>query len=277
MEARLGVQAQAAVIEQYLCVCANVHNAAQHHLVFCSEGHRQHICLLLAGFYVVKKFLGVPANASLDAILDASQDLCSRPWSWVQQKLGQQINAERYCTWGPYMVKLLKEGLLLKDSAVHVGSGDVGWPLGAALSEASRLPEMMCKERQLPGGVAAVALRVHNGQLGSTDGQDVGIVAGPAADYSQRSSLAQRLWGTHRRLHMGQVSVIFVCVMVWLSIVVYCLPSKHHSASAGVSGPWSIPGHGKSPGRAFMSPVLPVAGYHRGRSSPNNMRNGLKH
>ncbi|KAF6251240.1 hypothetical protein COO60DRAFT_658166 [Scenedesmus sp. NREL 46B-D3] len=99
--------------------------------------------LALTGFYVVAKFLQVPRDAPLGAVLDASKGLCSRPWSWVSEHLGHNINVERYCTWGPYVVKLLRQGLQLKDSAVRVGSGDVGWPLGAALAEASKLPDMM--------------------------------------------------------------------------------------------------------------------------------------
>lgn len=45
--------------------------------------------------------------------------------------------------WGPYVVELLQRGLRLEEASVRVGSGDVAWPLGAALVEGSRLPELM--------------------------------------------------------------------------------------------------------------------------------------
>jgi hypothetical protein len=38
---------------------------------------------VVAGFYVVAKFLEVPHDAPLGAVLDASKELCSKPWSWV--------------------------------------------------------------------------------------------------------------------------------------------------------------------------------------------------
>jgi hypothetical protein len=48
---------------------------------------------------------------------------------------------ERYCTWGPYVVKLLLNGLGLEEQHVFIAQdGDLGWPLGAVLVEASKLP-----------------------------------------------------------------------------------------------------------------------------------------
>ncbi|WIA12016.1 hypothetical protein OEZ85_012097 [Tetradesmus obliquus] len=160
--------------------------------------------LALTGFYVVAKFLGVPHDAPLGALLDASKELCARPWPWVSEHLGSNINVERYCTWGPYVVKLLRHGLRLKDSAVRVGSGDVGW--------------------------------------------------------------AQVLWGGRQGIHMGHVFGVFVCVAVWLSVVVYCLPARVGAVGLSVL-PVVLRGL-QGPGKAQF--VLPVAAHaaHRGRSRP---------
>jgi hypothetical protein len=94
-----------------------------------------------AGFYVVSRFLEVQDSQSLQPLLDAAKTLCRRPWPWVQKHLGSNVNVERYCTWGPYVVQLLLHGLGLEESRVAIAQdGDLGWPLGAVLVEASRLP-----------------------------------------------------------------------------------------------------------------------------------------
>jgi hypothetical protein len=91
---------------------------------------------------VVSKFLGVQGSgSSLEPLLGAAKTLCARPWPWVQQHLGHHVNVERYCTWGPYVATLLLRGLGLGEQRVVIAQdGDVGWPLGAVLVEASKLP-----------------------------------------------------------------------------------------------------------------------------------------
>lgn len=90
---------------------------------------------------MVSRFLGVQDRRTLDPLLDAAKTLCSRPWTWVQEHLGSNVNVERYCTWGPYVVKLLLHGLGLEEQHVYIAhDGDLGWPLGAVLVEASKLP-----------------------------------------------------------------------------------------------------------------------------------------
>eukprot|EP00878_Enallax_costatus_P031203 GHUV01034099.1.p1 GENE.GHUV01034099.1~~GHUV01034099.1.p1 ORF type:complete len:204 (+),score=61.91 GHUV01034099.1:533-1144(+) len=191
----------------------------------------------------------------------------------MQHNMGQQINAERYCTWGPYTVKLLKEGLLLKDSAVLVGSGDVGWTLGAALSEASKLPDMMRQPAAAKGHTKAAAadpsLRERMAARQANTAPEVSV-----QDYLQHSSWAQQLWGSQKRMHMGHMSAILVCIVAWLSVVLCCLPSKQQGAGMGVAASWHQQAHSKGSGRAAVSPVLPLAGHHLGRNSPNTFRSG---
>jgi apyrase len=78
--------------------------------------------MLQSGFYVVAKFLQLPDGAPLDQVLAAGEQLCRRPWSWVQQHLDGHVNVEKYCTWAPYTVKLLREGLRLRDEQIHTGT-----------------------------------------------------------------------------------------------------------------------------------------------------------
>jgi hypothetical protein len=244
----------------------------------------------------------------------------------VSEHLGHNINVERYCTWGPYVVKLLRHGLRLKDSAVRVSSGDVGWPLGAALAEASKLPDMMevaaaagtartagrsrKEQARWAGSVAAPAAQ--QGRSSSSrgddtpnqqeDGSNVAATSGlsvahagqaePAAaaaaagdaitddgsghvgawQYSQRRSWAQVLWGSSRRgVHMGHVFAVFVCVVIWLSVVAYCLPTRVGAVGLSVLPvPLTTVLRGlQGPGKAHY--VLPVAAHpaaHHGRSRP---------
>jgi hypothetical protein len=50
-----------------------------------------------AGFYVVAKFLEVPHDAPLGAVLDASKELCSKPWSWVSEGAGWHTRGAGCC------------------------------------------------------------------------------------------------------------------------------------------------------------------------------------
>jgi hypothetical protein len=53
------------------------------HWLLCGRSLQLEHVYGVAGFYVVVKFLEVPRDAPLGAVLDASKELCSRPWSWV--------------------------------------------------------------------------------------------------------------------------------------------------------------------------------------------------
>jgi hypothetical protein len=254
----------------------------------------------------------------------------------VSQHLGHNINVERYCTWGPYVVKLLRHGLHLKDSAVRVGSGDVGWPLGAALAEASKLPDMMglAGDAVVAGGAAGVASakvarsrkeqaawgksaaeplsEKHTGSSSRSVGHSTAQQASPSSakqvpassstpvvddtaaaatvaapagaastatvgddgteqvgtwQYSQRRSWAQALWGSSRQgVRMGHVFGVFMCVVVWLSVVVYCLPARVGAVGLSVL-PVVLRGL-QGPGKAQY--ILPVAGHpsHHARGRP---------
>lgn len=210
----------------------------------------------------------------MDQVLQAAQELCSRPWWWVQQNMGQQINAERYCTWGPYTVKLLREGLLLEDGAVHVGGGNVGWTVGAALSEASKLDDMMgqtataCASTRAESADPTLAERVDIGQRGAAS-------VAPTQAYPQQSGWSQRFWGRQKHMHMGHVSAVLFCIVAWLSVVLICLSSQQQGAGVGVTASWQQPTQFKGPGRAALSPVLPVVGHNWGRNGHNAFRNSI--
>lgn len=64
------------------------------------------------------------------------------PLSSLQASLGDRINIEKYCLWGPYASQLLSSGLALREAQLSIGSGGLGWPLGAALAEALALSSM---------------------------------------------------------------------------------------------------------------------------------------
>eukprot|EP00245_Coleochaete_scutata_P015820 TRINITY_DN7186_c0_g2_i1.p1 TRINITY_DN7186_c0_g2~~TRINITY_DN7186_c0_g2_i1.p1 ORF type:complete len:523 (-),score=55.79 TRINITY_DN7186_c0_g2_i1:26-1414(-) len=93
----------------------------------------------LTGFYVVYHFLRLPTDAPLDRVLEGGQAFCARSWDDVDKSLRAVRNLDRYCFRAPYIVSLLREGLGLLDKQVTVGSGDMGWTLGAALYEAGAL------------------------------------------------------------------------------------------------------------------------------------------
>jgi hypothetical protein len=76
-------------------------------------------------------------------LLPAAERLCARPWRAVEAEAAGAINAERYCTWGPYVHALLGRGLGVAGRRLRFGSGDIGWPLGAAVVEAGKLPGFM--------------------------------------------------------------------------------------------------------------------------------------
>jgi hypothetical protein len=85
--------------------------------------------------------------------------------------------------------------------------------------------------------------------------------------YSQRRSWAQALWGSSRQgVHMGHVFGVFMCVVVWLSVVAYCLPARVGAVGLSVL-PVGMRGL-QGPGMAQY--ILPVAGHpaHHARTRP---------
>lgn len=108
---------------------------------------------------MVAKFLDLPPGAPPVQLLAAARDLCRRPWAYVTSHMHGTNHLERYCLWGPYVVLLLHDGLQLGHETVNIGTGDVGWPLGAALLEVSAsLPHMLQPggQRLVPPGLGSV-------------------------------------------------------------------------------------------------------------------------
>ncbi|GFR41178.1 hypothetical protein Agub_g1845, partial [Astrephomene gubernaculifera] len=146
----------------------------------------------LAGFYVVWKFFGLAGGDAPAAVLGAARGHCALPWREVSSTLGHHINVEKYCMWGPYVAHLITAGLGLTPEQYDIGSGDVGWPVGAALAEALRLPGMgpqpplvarLLPARLLPSSWAAAeqaaALATDEGSLGEWGGSSgLGLGAG---------------------------------------------------------------------------------------------------
>lgn len=181
-----------------------------------------------AGFYVVSHFLNVSADSrALEPLLDASKTLCSHPWSWVQQHLGSHVNVERYCTWGPYVVKLLLQGLGLEEQQVFVPQdGDLGWPLGAVLVEASKLP-----------GFSSTAQ--HGDIMGARHGWKRGSLRGTGV-------LVHELEGGHAGasspVHLASSATAATATPPATSTATSAppAPDHHHSSVVGATAP---PGH----------------------------------
>lgn len=99
--------------------------------------------IAITGYYVVWAFFKMRSHASLADLEHATDRLCTKPWSAIQTEQGDAVNLEMYCLWGHYVPALLQQGLRLSTQQVRFGSGDVGWPLGAALVEAAQVPDML--------------------------------------------------------------------------------------------------------------------------------------
>jgi hypothetical protein len=93
----------------------------------------------LAGFFVVYKFFGLSADASLNELLQKGEEFCKLPWKVAEASVEPQPSIHHYCFRAPYVVSLLRQGLHLNDDQVVIGSGDFAWTLGAALWEAGAL------------------------------------------------------------------------------------------------------------------------------------------
>lgn len=172
----------------------------------------------LTGFFVVSKFLGVSPTAALDELEAAAQQLCGRPWGWMESQLAGHINKERYCTWGPYVVLLLREGLQLGEGKVVMGPGDVGWPLGAALVEASKLPDMAQPRRK--GSAPAASGR--------------GTVQGGGYKVPGLLEASRRAWGW---------AVLVVGVVALVYVGMGCVPERGGGPGSG-SGSYLAGGAG---------------------------------
>eukprot|EP00271_Cylindrocystis_brebissonii_P021331 TRINITY_DN7533_c0_g2_i1.p1 TRINITY_DN7533_c0_g2~~TRINITY_DN7533_c0_g2_i1.p1 ORF type:complete len:1181 (+),score=175.97 TRINITY_DN7533_c0_g2_i1:1123-4665(+) len=96
----------------------------------------------LAGFFVVYNFFGLSSEASLDELLAKGQTFCSRPWADVESESGSIRGVDRNCFRAPYIASLIRDGLHLSDDQVKVGSGDVGWTLGAAIYEGGKVTKV---------------------------------------------------------------------------------------------------------------------------------------
>ncbi|PSC71682.1 putative apyrase 7 [Micractinium conductrix] len=101
-----------------------------------SAGHR---FVALTGFYVVYRFYKLEPEAPLAALEEAGRAFCAKGWDAVQADYAGELMVEDYCFRAPYIAALVSDGLLLSDSQLRIGGGDVGWTLGAALEEGYRL------------------------------------------------------------------------------------------------------------------------------------------
>ncbi|PRW21038.1 putative apyrase 7 [Chlorella sorokiniana] len=101
-----------------------------------TSGHR---FVALTGFFVVYKFFRLPETAGVAALERAGEEFCGKTWAQVQADRPGELMLEDYCFRAPYIARLLRHGLLLQDEQLRIGSGDMGWTLGAALAEGYQL------------------------------------------------------------------------------------------------------------------------------------------
>lgn len=92
----------------------------------------------MSGFYVVYRFFNLPADATLDDVLEKGREFCGKKWDVARESVSPQPFIEQYCFRAPYIVLLLREGLHITDSNVSIGSGSITWTLGVALFEAGK-------------------------------------------------------------------------------------------------------------------------------------------
>ena len=207
----------------------------------------------------------------------------------MEGELGGHINRERYCTWGPYVMLLLREGLGLRagEGQVRVGSGEVGWPLGAALVEGGKLADMMLVGKSVQRSKKKHGLgrrgRQHRTRKGQLTQQTLGsgtsdsslqaapppIGAGATGDGSLETSsssstsntgkpsVAWRSWWVspwhhrtqdHWLLGFWEVGLVFVGVVVWLSTVMCCWPHLPGSSNSSSSSWGRLSGGGAAGG-----------------------------
>ncbi|GBG76667.1 hypothetical protein CBR_g22884 [Chara braunii] len=102
----------------------------------------------LTGFFVVFHFFNLQMRDTLDKLLQVGKTFCERSWKSIDKQHHGVKNLDRYCFRAPYVVALLKEGLGLRQDQITVGSGDMGWTLGAALYEAGAFKSRKRKTRR---------------------------------------------------------------------------------------------------------------------------------
>ncbi|XP_075500126.1 putative apyrase 7 [Primulina tabacum] len=92
----------------------------------------------ISGFYVVYQFLHLKTDAALDDVLEKGREFCERSWDLARNSVVPQPFIEQYCFRPPYVVLLLREGLLITVSNVIVDSGSITRTHGVALYEAGK-------------------------------------------------------------------------------------------------------------------------------------------
>jgi hypothetical protein len=165
-------------------------------------------------------FYNLPHAAPLADLSSAAQRLCARPWGDVAAQLGQHVNAERFCMWGPYVVELLGRGLGLAQDRLAIGGGDVSWPLGAALVEGGQLPELAGRGAVAAaggGGGGGIGGEVAAGGRGGAQGG--GPAATPAGGRRDRPAWAawvagDRVFRWWHALLLAGVAVAFLAVQM---------------------------------------------------------------
>lgn len=83
--------------------------------------------MALTGFYVVWRFFKLPPTAGYEQLASATRQFCGMPWAEVDEKLGENVNVEKYCLWGWYVLALLQQGLQIKEEQMAIG----GWCVNA--------------------------------------------------------------------------------------------------------------------------------------------------
>ncbi|GIL99281.1 hypothetical protein Vretimale_4439, partial [Volvox reticuliferus] len=209
----------------------------------------------LAGFYVVWTFFGLGGDESPEAVLQAANAHCSRPWGDVEAHLGHHINVEKYCLWGPYVAHLLTAGLGLAADGFTIGSGDVGWPIGAALAETLQLPGM---GPQLPLLPRLASRLVPTGWLSGTrvgNHDASGLDWGHQGEKSYGSGHAEMSplgLGLGRSLFLMWAAFL-VLFLAWCSFYM-AVCSWLRSNSGGVAA-WRVASSASSIGRLLLSPI----------------------
>lgn len=82
--------------------------------------------MAVTGFYVVWTFFRLAPSSPVGDVLAAAREHCGKPWAAVQATLGQHMNVEKYCTWGPYVAQLLTSGLGLAQQQILLGRWAAG-------------------------------------------------------------------------------------------------------------------------------------------------------
>lgn len=101
----------------------------------------------LTGFYVVYHFFKLDSAALETDVIAAGESFCKMPWDDVKKAYHGETQVEQYCFRSPYVTTLISQGLGLDLSKLKVDDGKVGWTLGAAIYEKSRLDTSQSKRK----------------------------------------------------------------------------------------------------------------------------------